>query len=255
MTTRRDILWLLLVPPAALLGSPSTAAGTTKPSLKGDVIATAGGDVILHPVNHASLVIGFKDAVIYVDPVGGRTRYQGLPRPTAILVTHDHPDHLDVPTLEAIGATQIAITAPQAVIDALPDDLKRGAKAAANGDSGTISGVPFTAMPAYNTTPGRLDYHPKGVGNGYVLHFADKTIYIAGDTEDIPEMRALTGIDVAFVPMNLPYTMTEAQAADAVKAFKPKIVYPYHYKGSDVKLFAKLVGDAADVRLVDWYAE
>lgn len=112
----------------------------------------------------------------------------------------------------------------------------------------------FTAVPAYNTTPDRLKYHPKGVGNGYVISFGDKKIYIAGDTEDIPEMRALTGIEVAFLPMNLPYTMTEEQAASAVEAFRPRIVYPYHYKGSDPKKFAALVGDAAQVRLLDWYA-
>ena len=135
-----------------------------------------------------------------------------------------------------------------------PEGLKAGAKLIGNGEKGEVDGVPFDAVPAYNTTADRLKYHPKGVGNGYVLHFGDKAIYVAGDTEDIPEMRALTGIEVAFLPMNLPYTMTEAQAADAVKAFKPRIVYPYHYKGSDPKAFAALVGGAAEVRLVDWYA-
>jgi L-ascorbate metabolism protein UlaG (beta-lactamase superfamily) len=230
--------------------SPAEAAAA---SLSGDIVQTSAGPVILRPVNHASLLIGHGDAVIYVDPVGGGARYQDLPRPTAILVTHGHPDHFDVPTLEAIGAGTVGLTAPKVVVDALPDALKGKATLIGNGETGTIAGVPLAAVPAYNTTPDRLKFHPKGVGNGYVLTFGDKTIYIAGDTEDIPEMRALTGIEVAFLPMNLPYTMTEAQAADAVKAFKPKIVYPYHYKGSDPKIFAKLVGDAAEVRLVDWY--
>jgi L-ascorbate metabolism protein UlaG (beta-lactamase superfamily) len=256
MTTRRNAVLTLLIPAAATLlpGTWMSRALAQSPTLKGDALATSGGSVTIHPVNHASLVLGFGDAVIYVDPVGGASAYDGLPPPTGILVTHAHPDHLDAPTLEAIGAAKVGITAPKVVIDALPESLKGAAKLLANGDTGEVAGVPVLAVPAYNTTPDRLKYHPKGVGNGYVLTFGDKKVYVAGDTEDVPEMRALAGIDVAFLPMNLPYTMTEEQAADAVKAFRPKIVYPYHYKGSDPKKFATLVGDAAEVRIVDWYA-
>jgi L-ascorbate metabolism protein UlaG (beta-lactamase superfamily) len=239
-----------------MLGLPMPIAeAAAAPALKGDTVETSAGPVTLHPVNHASLVIGFGNEVLYVDPVGGGARYDGLPRPTAILLTHGHPDHFDVPTLEALGVASTGLTAPKVVIDALPEALKAKATLIGNGGTGTIAGVPLAAIAAYNTTPDRLKFHPKGVGNGYVLTFGDKKIYIAGDTEDIPEMRALTGIEVAFLPMNLPYTMTEAQAADAVKAFGPKIVYPYHYKGSDPKKFAALVGSAAEVRLVDWYAD
>ena len=253
MSTRRTLLLTLLACTAGALLPP--VAGAQTPALTGDTIPTSAGPVIIHPVNHASLVLGFKDQVIYVDPVGGAAKYAGLPRPTAVLLTHAHPDHLDVPTLEGIGAAKTPIVAPASVVSALSDSLRSAAKAVANGASGEIAGVPYLAVPAYNTTPERLKFHPKGENNGYVLQFGDKKIYIAGDTEDIPEMRALTGIDVAFVPMNLPYTMTEAQAADAVKAFRPKIVYPYHYKGSDPKKFAALVGNASDVRLRDWYAQ
>ena len=256
MTTRRDALLTLLIPAAATLlpGASTSRALAQSPTLKGDAVTTSGGPVTIHPVNHASLVLGFGDAVIYVDPVGGASAYEALPPPTAILVTHAHPDHFDGPTLEALGAAKLGITAPKVVIDALPEGLRGAAKLVANGDTGEAAGVPVLAVPAYNTTPDRLKYHPKGVGNGYVLTFGDKKVYVAGDTEDVPEMRALTGIDVAFLPMNLPYTMTEEQAADAVKAFKPKIVYPYHYKGSDPKKFATLVGDAAEVRILGWYA-
>jgi L-ascorbate metabolism protein UlaG (beta-lactamase superfamily) len=229
-------------------------AASAETALKGDAIPTSDGDVIIHPVNHASLLIGYKDSVIYVDPVGGVAKYEGLPRPTAILVTHGHPDHFDVPTLEGLGAAKIGLTAPKVVIDALPESLKGAAKLVANGDTGVVSGLPLTVVPAYNTTPDRLKYHPKGIGNGYVIRFADKSIYVAGDTEDVPEMRALTGIDVAFLPMNLPFTMTVEQAADATKAFKPRIVYPYHHKGSDLKKFTELVGEAAEVRIAEWYA-
>jgi L-ascorbate metabolism protein UlaG (beta-lactamase superfamily) len=190
--------------------------------------------------------------VIYVDPVDA-SLFTDLPAPTAILVTHAHGDHFDVPTLTAVGAG-VPLIAPQVVIDGLPEEMKQNAQLMANGDKGEVAGVTLEAVPAYNTTEDRLKYHPQGVGNGYLLTFGDKVVYVAGDTEDIPEMRALTGIEVAFLPMNLPYTMTEEQAADAVKAFKPKIVYPYHYQGSDPKKFADLVGDAAEVRLVDWYA-
>jgi L-ascorbate metabolism protein UlaG (beta-lactamase superfamily) len=159
-----------------------------------------------------------------------------------------------VSTLQALGAEEIGLTAPKIVVDGLPEPMKAKAKPIGNGETSEVAGLPLAAVAAYNTTPDRLKFHPKGVGNGYVLTIGDKRIYMAGDTEDIPEMRALTGIDVAFLPMNLPYTMTEEQAADAVRAFKPKVVYPYHYKGSDPKKFATLVGDASEVRLVDWYA-
>jgi L-ascorbate metabolism protein UlaG (beta-lactamase superfamily) len=236
------------------MSSITGSAASAQTALKGDSIPTSDGDVIIHPVNHASLVIGYKDAVIYVDPVGGTAKYEGLPRPTAILVTHGHPDHLDIPTLEGLGATKIGLTAPKVVIDALPEGMKGAATLVANGDTGKVSGLPLTVVPAYNTTPDRLKYHPKGVGNGYVIRTADKSIYVAGDTEDVPEMRALTGIDVAFLPMNLPFTMTVEQAADATKAFRPKIVYPYHHKGSDLKKFSQLVGEAAEVRIAEWYA-
>ena len=120
-------------------------------------------------------------------------------------------------------------------------------------ENGEIDGIPVEAVPAYNITADRRQYHPQGRDNGYVLTFGDRRLYIAGDTEDTPEMRALTGIEVAFLPMNLPYTMSVEQAADAVKAFRPAIVYPYHSRGSDTATFKELVGDAAEVRLAEWY--
>ncbi|HEY4202496.1 MAG TPA: MBL fold metallo-hydrolase [Devosiaceae bacterium] len=250
MPTRRLVVsGLAALPILTLLPMPIAFA-----QAKGDTLATSGGDATIHPVNHASLYVGFGDQVLYFDPVGGPALYAGLPKPTAILITHPHGDHFDVPTLTALVADGVSLIAPQAVIDGLPAEMKAKATLMANGQSGAVNGLPVTAVAAYNITPDRLKFHPQGVGNGYVLTLGDKHVYVAGDTEDTPEMRALTGIDVAFLPMNLPYTMTEAQAADAVKAFKPKIVYPYHYMGSDPKKFADLVGDAAEVRLVDWYA-
>jgi L-ascorbate metabolism protein UlaG (beta-lactamase superfamily) len=145
------------------------------------------------------------------------------------------------------------IVAPQSVHDKLPAALQGRVHVLANGQTATVETIPIQAVPMYNTTPARAQYHTKGRGDGYVLTLGGKRIYIAGDTEPTPEMKAQTSIDVAFLPMNLPYTMTEEQAADAVKVFKPKIVYPYHYRGSDPKKFAALVGNAAEVRLRDWY--
>jgi L-ascorbate metabolism protein UlaG (beta-lactamase superfamily) len=252
--SRRTALQGLLLTAAALALPPFLRPAFAETvALKGDPIATSAGDVILHPVKHASLVIGFADQILYFDPVGGAALYAGLPKPTAIFITHAHPDHFDVPTLDALGAASVPIIAPKMVVDGLPASLKAKATEIANGASTKVAGIAVDAVAAYNVTEDRLKYHPKGVGNGYVLHFGDKTIYVAGDTEETPEMDALTGIDVAFLPMNLPYTMTEAQAAKAVQTFKPKIVYPYHYKGSDPKKFADAVGTAAEVRLVDWY--
>ena len=252
MPTRRQVVGGFAALPVLAALPSFIATARAAEALAGDKVSTSDGDVVIHPVHHASLLLGFGNTVIYVDPVDA-TLFADLPAPTAILITHAHGDHFDVPTLTAIAAG-VPLIAPQIVLDGLPDEMKQNAQLMANGDKGEVAGITLEAVPAYNTTEDRLKYHPKGVGNGYLLTFGDKVVYVAGDTEDIPEMRALTGIEVAFLPMNLPYTMTEEQAADAVKAFKPKIVYPYHYQGSDPKKFATLVGDAAEVRLVDWYA-
>jgi L-ascorbate metabolism protein UlaG (beta-lactamase superfamily) len=252
MPTRRQVVGGFAALPVLAALPSFIATAKAADALAGDKVSTSDGDVVIHPVHHASLLLGFGNTVIYVDPVDA-TLFADLPAPTAILITHAHGDHFDVPTLTAIAAG-VPLIAPQIVLDGLPDEMKQNAQLMANGDKGEVAGITLEAVPAYNTTEDRLKYHPKGVGNGYLLTFGDKVVYVAGDTEDIPEMRALTGIEVAFLPMNLPYTMTEEQAADAVKAFKPKIVYPYHYQGSDPKKFATLVGDAAEVRLVDWYA-
>ncbi|RUT30409.1 MBL fold metallo-hydrolase [Arsenicitalea aurantiaca] len=199
------------------------------------------------------MVLTWGGHTIYVDPVGGGEAFEGMPAPTGILITHGHGDHFDMPTLEAIGATNVPLLVNQEVYDQLPADMQARASVGVNGEAATLSGININVIPAYNTSSDRLQFHPEGVGNGYVLNLADQRIYIAGDTEDTPEMRALTDIDVAFLPMNLPYTMTEEQAADAVAAFGPRIVYPYHFSGSDPERFAELVGTTAEVRIADWY--
>src|SRR5438309_6621850 len=198
--------------------------------------------------------MAWKNKTIYVDPVGGGKRFDGLPKPDLILVTDIHGDHLDAGTLEAVVGGAI-IVAPAAVAEKLPDKLRHQTTVLANGETKSIAGVSVEAVPMYNLTAERLKFHNKGRGNGYVVALGGKRVYLSGDTEDIPEMRALKNIDVAFVCMNLPYTMTEEQAASAVREFKPKIVYPYHYRDSEVEKFKKLVGEdsGVEVRLRGWY--
>lgn len=220
--------------------------------LTGDHVTTSDGDLVVHPVKHASFVMQWNGETIYVDPVGGAEAYAGLPNPDIILVTDIHPDHLNADTLAGMKGT--SVVTPQAVHDQAPDNVKGMITTILkNGDTVTVEGIGIEAVPMYNLTEGRLQYHEKGRGNGYVLTLGDERVYIAGDTEAIPEMLALEDIDVAFIPMNLPYTMTVEQAAEAVRTFQPAIVYPYHYHGSDVEAFKRLVGDASDVRLLEWY--
>ena len=223
--------------------------------IDGDHIATSDGDLIIHPINHATFVMSWKDKTIYVDPVGTGKRFDGLPRPDLILVTDIHGDHLSPETLEAVADSKTTIVAPSAVAEKLPEKLRKQTTVLANGETISVAGVSIEAVPMYNLTADRLKYHNKGRGNGYVVMVGGKRVYISGDTEDIPEMRALKNIDVAFICMNLPYTMTEEQAASAAREFKPKIVYPYHYRGSDVEKFKKLVGEdsGVEVRLRGWY--
>jgi L-ascorbate metabolism protein UlaG (beta-lactamase superfamily) len=212
------------------------------------------------PIEHASLVLKWGDTVIFADPVGDASLYAGQPSPDIILVTHEHGDHFSTSTLTALMASATVLIAPQSVFDQLPAALKEHAKVMKNGDVISEEGLSIQAIPAYNIRQEALQYHPKGRDNGYVLEGGDTRVYIAGDTEGIPEMRALKDIDIAFIPMNLPYTMSVEDAADAVLAFKPAKVYPYHYRGmdglSDVEKFKQLVqasSSAIEVELGNWY--
>jgi L-ascorbate metabolism protein UlaG (beta-lactamase superfamily) len=246
MQTRRQVLIGLSTLPL-IAGAVRQAYA----AVAADTLDTSAGAVTIQPIMHASLVLAFGDQVFYFDPA--KTDFSGQKPATAIFITHAHGDHFAAEPLPALAGDDAALVVTKQVFDMLPEALKPRATTMNNGDAVTVGGVEVKAVPAYNTTPDRQQYHPQGVGNGYLLSFGDKTVYVAGDTEDVPEMRALTGIDVAFLPMNLPYTMDEEHAADAVKAFKPGAVYPYHYRGSDTQKFADLVGDASEVRLRDWY--
>jgi L-ascorbate metabolism protein UlaG (beta-lactamase superfamily) len=203
---------------------------------------------------------------IYADPVGGGKLYAELPGPNIVLITHMHGDHFDPKTLEAIipEGQKPTLVVPKSVDEEIPDALRARltVKALNNGQKAEVVGIAIEALPAYNTTEGKERFHPKGRDNGYVLTFGGKRVYIAGDTEDTPEMRTLKEIDVAFLPMNLPFTMPVAKAAEAIRAFKPKIVYPYHYRSgngekADMDELKKLVGkdSGVEIRVRDWYAK
>lgn len=218
----------------------------------------------VHPISHATMVLQWDGRTIYVDPVGGGAAFEGHPAPDLIVVTDIHGDHLNVETLQAVSVTKTKIMVPQAVADKLPSDFDPQVDVLNNGDLKERSGFTVEAIPMYNLREEALQFHPKGRGNGYVIEKDGMRVYISGDTEDIPEMRALKNIDVAFVCMNLPYTMTELQAAKAVVAFKPKVIYPYHYRGkdmiSDVRKFngwimKSGVGPEIDVVQLDWYPD
>ncbi len=225
---------------------------------EGDMFSTDAGDIAVHPIAHASFVMETPAGVIYVDPVGDPASYADLPAPDLILITHEHGDHYNADTLAALVGESTVMIANPAVHGMLSDDLKAKASAIANGESSEFNGVAIDAIPAYNTTEERKNFHPQGRDNGYVLSFDGFRVYISGDTEDIPEMRALENIDLAFLCMNLPFTMDVEQAASAVEEFKPTYVYPYHYRGrdggtQDPQEVASLVGAATEVKMGDWY--
>ncbi len=244
----------LLLAAASVITIASASLMAVQSSLpKPDVLSATGGDIKIAPLNHATLQLTWNGHVILIDPTP-QANYTGLTAPDIILVTDIHGDHLDPATIAKVKKATTKVVAPSAAAAKLESAIVM-----ANGDTTTVDTVTIEAVPMYNLTRGPAAgqlFHDKGRGNGYVLTIGGKRIYIAGDTEGIPEMRALKNIDVAFIPMNLPYTMTELEAADAVKAFAPKVVYPYHYRGSDPTIFAKAVGTGkTDVRLRDWYAK
>ena len=245
---------------AAVQAPAQTTPSTPAPRAVADQIATRKGPLTVQPVTHGSVVLTWNGKTIYVDPSGGAAAYAGLAAADVVLITDIHGDHLDPKTLSGLAVGKALLVVPRAVADQLPAEYKARTRVLGNGQRLDTLGLTVTAMPMYNLPEAADARHPKGRGNGYVLGLGGKRVYLSGDTEDIPEMRALNNIDVAFVCMNLPYTMDVNQAAQAVLAFKPRIVYPYHYRGtnglSDVAAFKRNVTAAnpkIDVRLRNWY--
>jgi L-ascorbate metabolism protein UlaG (beta-lactamase superfamily) len=214
---------------------------------------THAGPVRITPIYHATAMIEAGGDRIYIDPAKP-ANITGRPPADLILITDIHPDHMDTQYIAALSQKGTQIIAPAAV-----QHTVTSAQVLANGESTTWRYWKITAVPMYNIrhhAPSGELYHTKGRGNGYILNYGGKNFYFAGDTEGTPEMRALKNIDVAFIPMNLPYTMTPDEAADAVKAFHPKIAIPYHYRGQDIQRFADdLKGTGIEVRLLDWYSD
>jgi len=254
----------LLVASAAVLFCSVVISASHGAELSGDRIATDNGALVIHPVSHATFVMQWNGKTIYVDPVGGSKPFADLPKPDLVLVTHAHFDHFDPKTLEGVmpAGGQVVIVAPKTVAEKLSEALRDRTtmKVLAKSEKTEAMGIVIEAVPAYNTTPGKEKFHPKGRDNGYVLTIGGKRVYVAGDTEDTPEMRALKGIDIAFLPMNLPYTMSVEKAADAIRAFKPKVVYPYHFRSgdgtkADLEELKRLVEEGSEIRVRDWYPE
>lgn len=215
----------------------------------------------IQPISHATMVLTYGSDDFYIDPTGGAEAFSSFSKPEYVIITDIHGDHLNIETLKGIDLSSAMVIAPKAVVDQLPSELNVGKLVTLNnGDSITDKGYAFEAIPMYNLREEALKFHTKGRGNGYVMSIGGERIYISGDTEDIPEMRHLENIDKAFVCMNLPWTMTVDKAAEAVIEFKPKTIYPYHYRGkdgmSDVEKFKTLVtqGDESiDVVQLNWY--
>ncbi|MGB5435207.1 MAG: MBL fold metallo-hydrolase [Maribacter sp.] len=237
---------------------PKTAMGETSPAPTNS--DRTSKEVKIIPIEHATAILEWNDLTIYIDPEGGQEAFKGQKQPDLILITDIHGDHFSLETLQALNTERAKIIVPQAVADLLPKEFTPQVDVLQNGESKERYGINVEAIPMYNLREEAKKFHEKGRGNGYVLNMGEQRIYLSGDTEDIPEMRALQNIDKAFVCMNLPYTMTVESAADAVLAFKPKQVYPYHYRGnpdvSDVAKFKALVekGDSIiEVIQLDWY--
>ena len=225
-----------------------------------DIIQTNEGPITIQPITHATLVLQWNGKTIYIDPYGGANAFKGINAPDLILITDIHGDHTNLETLKGLDTKKATFIVPPAVADLLRKDFEKQITIIKNGGMSVQGDIFINALPMYNLPEDINSKHPRGRGNGYFLNLGGKTIYISGDTEDIKEMRDLRRIDIAFVCMNQPYTMDINQAADAVLEFKPKIVYPYHYRGnpdmSDTEAFKKLVNTKnpkIEVRLKNWY--
>jgi L-ascorbate metabolism protein UlaG (beta-lactamase superfamily) len=236
-------MFLLLVLLACLPPGPLRAQS----QFQEDVFSTSAGELTISFIGHGTLMFTLGEKVIHVDPVGREADYSTLPDADLILITHDHGDHLD-----ADAVAQLTKAGTEVVVSGSCEGRLDGAKVMRNGESHTAAGLLVESIPAYNIVHLRSEgapYHPKGNGNGYVISFGDLRVYVAGDTENTPEMKALEGIDVAFLPMNLPYTMTPEMVADAAKAFRPRVLYPYHYGQTETSELLRLMASEEEIEV------
>ena len=222
-----------------------------------DSFDTDEGELTVYPINHGTVAFTYNDMTIFVDPFGGADLFSGFDAPDMIFITDIHGDHYNQETLSGLNTENTTFVIPQAVADRMEGMYEDQQVIIANGETKEVNGLSVTGVPMYNLPDDESSRHKKGRGNGYVINFGGMDVYLSGDTEDIPEMRQLEGIDIAFVCMNLPYTMDIYQAASAVIEFQPAIMYPYHHRGQDIMKFKEVI-DIADIdteiRLKDWYS-
>jgi L-ascorbate metabolism protein UlaG (beta-lactamase superfamily) len=212
-----------------------------------DIIKTSSGDLKITFIGHGTLMFMFEDKVIHVDPQSEMADYEKMPKADIVLVTHEHGDHLDPQAISILAQNDPEVVLTRACVEDVAGDIVMK-----NGDVQTVRGLKIEAVPAYNIVHKRSNgtpYHPKGRGNGYIITFGDKRVYVAGDTENTPQMKKLKNIDIAFLPMNLPYTMTPEMVADAAKAFKPKVLYPYHYGRTNTDTIVNLLKGAKEIEV------
>ena len=224
---------------------------TAEEPFEDDIIKTSAGDLEITFIGHGTLMFTFAGKVIHVDPWTRLSDYTKLPKADLILVTHEHSDHFDINAIETVQTEKTVLVYTEICANQLekPDEKAVVMK---NGDTRIIEGLKIKAVPAYNIVHKRESggpFHPKGHGNGYIITFGDKKVYVAGDTENTPEMKRLKGIEIAFLPVNLPYTMTPEMVADAAKAFKPKILYPYHTGDTDSSKIVELLKDIKEIEV------
>lgn len=225
-------------------------AGTSAQDYSSDIFKTSMGDLKISFIGHGTLMFEIDGKVIHVDPVMSEADYSKMPKADLILVTHHHGDHLDVNALKQARKEDCPVIMTRTCAEQLKDFS--GGVIMKNGDKKDFIGINVEAVPAYNIEHLRSNgepFHPKGVGNAYVLGFGDTRVLIGGDTENVPEIKALKDIDIAFLPMNLPYTMTPEMVADAAKAIKPGILYPYHYGNTDPELLKDLLKNEKEIEI------
>lgn len=247
---KKSVLTLLFL---SLLAIPSFAQLSNSP----DTFETENGELMIFPINHGTVAFTFDGKTIFVDPFGGAEKFTNFDAPDVIFITDIHGDHLNAETLAGLDTENTIFVVPQAVADALDESLKKNLIIIANEETKVVLGMNVTGVAMYNLPDDESSRHKKGRGNGYIIDFGGKLVYLSGDTEDVPEMRNLENIDIAFVCMNLPYTMDIFQAASAVVQFQPAIMYPYHHRGQDIEKFKAIVDLAeidTEVRLKDWYS-
>lgn len=215
--------------------------GQAQGKFQTDILKTSAGDLQITCIGHGTLMFAYAGKVIHIDPVSMYADYSTLPKADLVLITHEHGDHLDPKAIQAVSTAATAVIVNPGAAKALPS-----ATVMKNGETRTLAGVNIEAVPAYNLEKA---FHPKGNGNGYVLTFGDKRVYVAGDTENVPELKTLKNIDVAFLPMNQPYTMTPEQVADLARAIHPKILYPYHFGNTNTAALQDLLKDEKGIEV------